>query len=404
VAFAVRGIRPEELDDLVRAVAAGFGGHINDRDLALERLVLEPDRTVAATDGEAFVGGATACTMTLSAPGAILPSAGITGVSVLPTHRRRGILSEMMRRILDDLREREPVSMLWAAEGAIYGRFGYGMATTGAQLKIDRPHTGFRPGYEPSGAMRLVSRDEAMKLIPPVYDRVAAVQPGFVGQSEAWTRYRFSIHEFREDGYGKEHFFAVHEGPDGPDGYVAYRIKTDWEGEEGHKLKVEELVATTSGAYADLWRYVFDIDLVETTVGWALSPQEPLLHLLADVNTVKLELHDGLWVRLVRVGEALAARRYASEGRLVLEVDDGFCPWNTGRYELVGGPEGAGCRPSDAEPELLLTAEDLGSAYLGGVSFRGLARAGRLHAPPDVLARADAMFGWDPPPWCPIVF
>lgn len=402
--FDVRGVRPEELDDLVRAVAAGFGGHINDRDLALERLVLEPDRAVAAADGETFVGGAAACTMTLSVPGGTVASAGITSVSVLPTHRRRGILTEMMRRIVNDLRDREPVSMLWAAEGGIYGRFGYGMATTGAQLRIGRPHTGFRPGHRPSGSMRLVSRDEAMKLIPAVYDRVAAVQPGFVGQNEAWTRYRFSIHDFREDGYGKEYFFAVHEGPEGPDGYVAYRIKADWEGEDAHTLKVEELVATGPGAYADLWRYVFDVDLVETTIAPARSPHEPLLGLLADVNPVKVELHDGLWVRLIRLDEALASRRYASEGRLLLEVDDGFSPWNSGRYELIAGPEGAACRRTDAEPELSLTAEDLGSLYLGGVSFRGLARAGRLQAPPDVLARADAMFGWDPPPWCPFVF
>lgn len=342
--------------------------------------------------------------MTLSAPGGIVPSAGITGVSVLPTHRRRGILTEIMRHILDDLREREPISMLWAAEGAIYGRFGYGMATTGAELKIARQHTAFRPGHEPSGSMRLVSRADALKLIPPLYDRLAAVQPGFVGQSEAWTDYRFSIHDFREDGYGKEYFFAMHEGPEGPDGYVVYRIKADWTGEEAHTLKVQELVAETPGAYADLWRYAFDVDLVGTTIAPDRSPQEPLLHLLADVNTAKVELYDGLWVRLIRLDEALAARRYAWEGRLVLEVGDPFCPWNTGRYELVGGPDGAECRPSDAEPEVSVTAEDLGSVYLGGVSFRSLARAGRLRAPPEVLAQADAMFGWDPPPWCPIVF
>ena len=400
----VRGVRPEELDDLVRSVAAGFGGHINDRDLALERLVLEPERTVAATDGEAFVGGATACTMALSVPGAIVPSAGITSVSVLPTHRRRGILTRMMRRIVDDLREREPVSMLWAAEGGIYGRFGYGMATRAANLKLGRQHTAFRPGHRSSGTMRLVPRTEAMKAIPPLYDRVAAVQPGFVGQTDAWTDYRFSIHDFLEDGFGKEYFYAIHVGPEGRDGYVVYRTKADWSGEEGHKLRVEELVATNPGAYADLWRYVFDVDLMETTLAPDRFPQEPLLHLLADVNPLKLELLDGLWVRLIRLGEALQARRYASEGRLVLEVDDGFCPWNAGRHELVVGPEGAACRPTDAQPELSITAEELGSVYLGGVSFRELARAGRLQAPPDVLARADAMFGWDPPPWCPLVF
>ncbi|HEX6207468.1 MAG TPA: GNAT family N-acetyltransferase [Actinomycetota bacterium] len=400
----VRGIRPEEFDDLLRAVATGFGGHINDRDVALERRVMELERTVAAAEGEVFVGGATASSMTLSVPGAIVPAAGITGVSVIPTHRRRGILTRMMRRILDDVREREPLSVLWAAEGGIYGRFGYGMATRLMSLKVERHHSAFRSEYTPQGSMRLVSREEALKLIPPIYDRVADGQPGFIGQSEAWTDHRFTIYDFLDDGFGKEFFFAIHEGSGGADGYVVYRIKADWAGDEARTLKVEELVAAAPGAYADVWRYVLDVDLVETSIASGRPIHEPLLHVFADPNAAKVDLHDGLWVRLVRVGEALAARRYTTEGRLVLEVDDSFCPWNRGRYELVGGPEGAECRPTDADPELGVSAELLGAAYLGGVSFRGLARAGLVQASPGVLARADGMFGWDPPPWCPIVF
>jgi predicted acetyltransferase len=400
----IRGIAPEEVPDLFRAVGSGFGGHINDRDLEIERRIIEADRVIAALDGEVFVGGSMPCTFTLSVPGATVDAAGITGVAVLPTHRRRGILTAMMRRLFEDLRDREAVSVLWASEGRIYGRFGYGMATMGAELSITRPHTPFRPGYRPAGDVRLIGHDEAMKLIPAVYDRELVRYPGFVRGSEAWTPYRFEIHDFREDGFGKRHFFAVHEGSEGPDGYLAYRIKTDWEGDESHVLKVEELMAGTPGAYADLWRFVFDVDLVEKVLAGARMPREPLLHLLADPYRMKVTLHDGLWVRLIRVEEALAARRYPAEGRLVLDVADELCPWNAGRYELVGGPDGAECRRTDAEPELRLTAEELGAVYLGGVSLRELARAGRIEASLGILERADAMLGWDPPPWCPFVF
>lgn len=404
MSIEIRGIAPEETDDLVRAVATGFGGHISRRDVAIERLVLEPERVVAAVDGDVFVGGAVPCSFTLSVPGASLSCAGVTGVAVLPSHRRRGILTAIMGRVFEDLRDGEPVSALWASEGGIYGRFGYGMATTGSRLEVARPDSAYRPGGGVSGTIRLVARDEAMKMIPPVYGEAAARYPGFLDGGDAWTRYRFEIHDFRDDGFGKEHFFAVHEGSEGPEGYVAYRIKTDWAGDESHTLKVEELMATTPGAYADLWRFVFDVDLVRTVRADVRMADEPLRHLLADPNRLKVSLHDGLWVRLIRVEEALAARRYAAEGRITLEVADDACSWNSGRFELLGGPEGAECRRTEAEPELRLTAEDLGAVYLGGVSFRALARAGRLGAPPDVLARADAMFSWDPPPWCPLVF
>ena len=404
MAIEVRGIRPEEADDLIRAVSVGFGMHIGERDLEIEHMVLEPERAVAARDGDRFVGGSSAVSWTVSAPGAIVPAAGITGVSVLPTHRRRGILTSMMRRLLDDLREREPVSTLWAAEGAIYGRFGYGMATVGAELSIERPYTAFRPGYASSGDIRLVTQEEAHKLISSIYDRVATETPGFPGRNDAWSRYRWEIHDFFDDGFGKQYFFAVHEGAEGPDGYVAYRIKTDWVGDEAHTLQVEELVTTTPGAYADLWRYVFDVDLVKKVLAPVRQAREPLLHLLEDPNHLTVKLHDGLWIRLVRVAEALGARRYGAEGHLVLGVTDAFCDWNTGRYELVTGPQGAECAPTDADPDLELTAEDLGAVYLGGVPFRDLARGGRIAAAPEVLARADAMFGWDPPPWCPFVF
>lgn len=404
MAIEVGGMRPHEADDLIRAVATGFGAHIGQRDLESERLVLEPDRAVVARDGELLVGGSWTISASLSVPGAVVPAAGITGVAVLPTHRRRGILTAMMRRTLDDLREREPVSTLWASEGPIYGRFGYGMATASADLSIERPYTAFRPGYEPSGVVRLVTREEAEKLIPQIYDQAASATPGFPGRNEVWSRYRWEVHDFDDDGFGKEHFFAVRDGEGGADGYAAYRIKLDLTGDERRTLRVEELVAITPGAYADLWRYVFDVDLVQRFEAFTRQPREPLRHLLADPYRLKVSIRDGLWVRLVRVAEALALRRYGTEGRLVLDVEDELCAWNSGRYELIGGPDGAECSATDADPDLRLTAEDLGAAYLGGTPFRDLARAGRIEAPPEVLARADGMFAWDPPPWCPFVF
>jgi len=400
----IRGIRPDEADAHTRAIGVGFGEHVDDSVVELERAILETDRALAAVDGDRFVGGSATVSFELSIPGAIVPCAGITSVSVHPTHRRRGILTAVMRRLLDDLRNREAISALWASEGAIYGRFGYGMATFSTEIEVPRPHSAFRADYRPSGSVRFAEREDAMKLMPPVYDRVMAGQPGWLSRNEAWWNMRFVAHDFLHDGFGKQYFFAVHQGPDGPDGYVAYRVKVDWEGDHGHTVKITELVAENLGAYADLWRFCLDIDLVGKVVAAPRSPTEPLWHLLADPFSMNVTLRDGLWIRPVDVGRALTLRTYGSDERLVLGVRDDFCPWNEGRYELAGAGDGAECRPTSDRPDVTLAVEDLGAVYLGGMSFRQMARAGRVDGDPEALARADRMFTWDPPPWCPQVF
>ena len=110
---------------------------------------------------------------------------------------------------------------------------------------------------------------------------------------------------------------------------------------------------------------------------------------------------DFLWVRLVDVATGLAGRRYATEGRVVFAVEDAFCRDNCGRYVLEGGPDGATCSRTDASPDIVLGVADLGAAYMGGVGFTTLARAGRVtEQTPGALRRAGAMFACDPQAWC----
>ncbi len=405
MAIEIRSIAPEETDALIRAISTGFGGHVSDEDLRAEKIVFEPGRALAAVEGETFVGGTGVCSLELSVPGATVPAAGVTSVAVLPTHRRRGILTAMTRRLFEELRGREPVSALWASEGAIYGRFGYGVATLSARVRISTAHGAFGRPEEPRGGIRLLEPEDAQKVLPPVYERVRGQQPGFLGRDERWWRYRFHTHEFLRDGFG-EHFFALHEGSGGPDGYAAYRIKSEWDAEEpGGVLDVAELIAETPAAYADLWRYCLDVDLVKEVRARCRRVAEPLLYLLAEPRRLNLTLADGLWVRLVDLPRSLEARRYAREGRITFEVADPSCPWNAGRWELEAGVDGAECRRTSDRADIRLDAADLGAVYLGGTSFRTLAGAGRIEVETaEPLGLADAMFRWDPRPWCPAVF
>jgi predicted acetyltransferase len=201
-------------------------------------------------------------------------------------------------------------------------------------------------------------------------------------------------------------YYAVHDTDGRADGFATYQVKHDWPNEIPRlELTVSRMVASTPQAWADVWRYLFDIDLVHTVKAWNRPIDEPLLHLMEEPRRLRFTVQDGLWVRLVDVAAALSARRYAAPGRVIIEVADAFCPWNEGRYAVEAGVEGATARRTDEEPEISCTAADLAATYLGGTSFRRLHRSGRVVEHRDgTLARADAMFAWDPAPWCLVHF
>ena len=400
----IRTIAPDEFEEYMNATETAFSGFVEADDLERERSIAEFDRSFAAFDGDRIVGTASTVTMPMTVPGADLQVGFVTAVGVAPTHTRRGINTALMLRTLEDARDRgEAVDVLFASEGSIYGRFGYGMSAPELSLDVRTTHAGFVRGYHPSGSIRLVTQEEGMDAVIAVHGSVRRGRPGSVELTP--TRLAYALHDHGED-RGKPRFFALHEGRDGLDGYLVYRVKHDWtSGAPENHLAIHLLDGADAGAYADLWRYAFDVDLVARVTSWARPADEPLLHLVREPRRLNAKREDGLWLRLVDVPVALAARRYAGQGRLVLEVHDPFCPWNEGRYALDAGPDGASCSPTTAEPDMVATVNEVAVAYLGGPTFRQLHRAGRVSEErAGALARADAMFGWDPAPWCAFGF
>jgi len=401
----IRGIAPEEGRAFIAAVEASFSAQLDEAELAVELDVFEPDRALAAVDQEdRIVGGVAACSLVVSVPGGELPMAGITDVGVLPTHRRQGILTALIRRQMDDLRDRgEPLAGLWASEGSIYGRYGYAPAVPAAALSIARARSAFRADTPRTGRMRLVDKEQALQAMTGPYDALRRVQPGMMARPPAWWTAAFADPESHRDG-GGELLFVVHEDDGGDaDGYAAYRVAHRWDHGGTHSvLRVVELASADDAVHAQLWRYCLDVDLVET-VESILSPvDEALPHLLADPRALTARLRDSLWLRPLDVAAALAGRRYAAEGSIVLDVADEFCPWNTGTYVLDAGPDGSACARGGGPPDLSLSVAELGAAFLGGTPLSSLARAGRVvEHTPGTLSLADAMFGWWRAPWCP---
>ncbi|HEX6507620.1 MAG TPA: GNAT family N-acetyltransferase [Chloroflexota bacterium] len=410
MSYEIRAVTDDEFAQYIRVIGTVFGGAPPDEEIEAFRKRVEMDRTIAVFDGDQIVGTAGAISFQLTVPGLqTLPAAGVTAVTVLPTHRRQGLLRAMMEHQLKDVKERgEPLAILLASESVIYGRFGYGLSTTQATYAIDPKYTRFAcyPRDE-NGRLKLVDKEEASRVLPDVYDRARCLQPGAVSRRAEWWEGFFRDPERWRRGTS-ERMYVVYQSESGQaDGFVTYRIKENWEnGFPDNTLILTQLIAATPEARAALWRYSLGVDLVSTVEARTFPIEEPLRWMLTEPRRLRVkEATDFLWTRLVDVPAALGGRRYAAEGSVVFEVEDAFRPENTGRYLLEAEADGATCSRTDREADLTLQVADLGAAYLGGVGFTTLARASRVEEhTPGALKRADAMFACEPQAWCATEF
>lgn len=384
-----------------------FSGELREEEVEKDSKLLPAERMLGAYADGALVGTAADFPLPLTIPGGELPAAGVTGVGVLPSHRRRGALTRLMHRQLADARDRdEPLAILWASEAGIYGRYGYGVATRVASIEADRDRMTFGTPADSDAHVRLVDADAAARVFPPIYERARRETPGMIGRSEDWWKlYRLSDPEWRRRGAGPK-FHALLELDGTPEGYASYRVKQDWdEGFAQSQLRVQEAVATSPHAVRELWRFLFGVDLVGRVQAWPLAPDHPLFLLAAEPKRLRMKVGDGLWLRILDVERALAARSYAAEGELSFELADSLVPENEGVWRLVPGGGRASVKRGVRDPELRLGVAALASAYLGGFSFAELQAAGLAEESADgAVARADALFRTRRAPWCAEVF
>jgi len=404
----VRVLRPEQWDHWYGKLVVAFGGVPKAPEgQELWRELTEFDRSIGVWDGDTCVGTAGAFGFGLTVPGgAPVRAAGVTMVSVAATHRRRGILTSMMRRQLDDVRSwGEPLAVLTASEPAIYGRFGYGPATCQAAMEIDTARVRIAV---PEGAdeVRLRFAEPADKAVleacEAVYARVVADRPGMLVRQPGWERLAVLDPESGREGSSPLQCVLAERGGEVV-GYVRFFNTPVWEADgPAGRIALRDLEALDPDAYAVLWRFLFDIDLTSTVTAYNRPVDDAVQYLVSDVRRCDVRLKDSLFVRLVEVGAALAARTYQAPVDVVLEVEDTFCPWNAGRWRLSGDGTGAACERTEDVADLALSVRELGAAYLGGVTLASLARAGRVRElRPGALGRASVAFGSAVAPWLP---
>lgn len=352
----------ESFDAAWRLVEDLFGEDAYPSDRDVERATVDPSRFLVVHDGTEVVATSGAFALSMTVPGGQVPVAGVSWVGVAGTHRRRGLLRSMMERLLNDAHERgEPLAALHATQAAIYHRFGFGPASWGLGLAVPQ-HAAFTAQVAPGGVRRIAPDASA---ISAVYDEVASRTPGMPVRDDAWWAYRLHDPDHKREGETRLRC-AVTDG-----GYVLFTVRRDGTalGPSEGTVGVRELLATTRAAHARLWRYVLDIDLMTRTTA-RVSPDDPLLQLLAEPRDAASTFGDVLWARPVEVKAALSARAYATPVDVVLEVSDRTCAWNQGRWRLSGDRTGGTCARTTDPADLSLDAADLGAAYLGGTPLR----------------------------------
>ncbi len=406
--FTIRPVTAEEYPTFVTALVEGFSDDVpSDTFTDNIRVTLPPERTLAVFDGGDIVATFGWYDLDLTVPGGTVKMEGTTVVTVFPTHRRMGLLRDMMRLHLDDAVENGyPIAGLWASESNIYGRFGYGVATYGNTVTMDGPRIAFREDV-PVERVRRIQRDGASKILSPIFDRVCSSTPGMFARDETWwVSEILKDEEWMKKGR-TSHRHVVHDGRDGPDGYAIYRQKAS-ESEDGHAdgtVSVVEIIADSPLAEASLWSYLTRVDGSPNVRSWNVPLDHRLPMMVTEPRRVRVvSAFDALWVRILDVVVALESRTYEADGVVVFSVVDPFRPGTAGIYSL-SVVDGIGtCERSDAEPMIDVDIDVLGALYLGAGRTTGYEAANRIRGSRTAIDVFDRMFRTANQPWCNQVF
>jgi predicted acetyltransferase len=362
-------------EELLGLLDMAFSAPWTDAQYEAERKVWEPERSYVALDDGQLVGHTGTFSLKMTVPGAAgVPVAGVTMVGVLATHRRRGILRDLMRAQLTAVHEAgEPLAALTASEPVIYGRFGYGLASDTQEIVVAKKSRELRAvaGID-DVRIRWVDVQESLATCAALRNKLAAERPGMFHHDERFQAYAISDTVTADPSNGSKRRCVLAERDGEVTGFAYYRTKR---ADKGY-VDVNRVHAVDLASHAALWRYLLDPDLLSETHCETLASDDPLLDLLVDPRAPGSVTRDGVWIRPVDVGRALAARTYAQDLDVVLAVTDNFLPWNAGSWHLTGGPDGAECSTTTRSPDLTIDVRELGAIYLGRPSLVRLGRAG----------------------------
>jgi len=401
MAIEIRAIAKDEVARFREALMMTFGSDPDNETTDEQFLaVLDPAQAWAAFDAGVIVATAATFNFEVSLPGGnAMPMAGLTMVTVRPSHRRRGILRELMRHHLDDARARNyPVSGLWASDARIYGRFGYGLAAYCDVYEIANAHQLVVAAGRELDGIEWLEEPRARETLPALYARATAARPLAVRRSDEWWRERrFLETGWSRGGASRRRYVVARRGGELV-GYLAFRQRGKFtDGMPDGRVEINELIASDGQAEATLWRFACSIDLFPTVAYWNAPADDALPWLADDMRRIKRRRADNVWLRIEDIPRTLSARGYTDDGHLRIAIADAT-------YELDVTDGRGTCARTTKPADLVCSAPTLATLYTGCARASELARAELVRGDARALALADRLFATPLAPWCPEMF
>ncbi len=400
MAVEIRSIRPDEIEAYGRVVAYVFASEDGLED---ELKGTQPEWTTCAFVDGKLVSTFATLPFTVRLNGTAVPMGGVTAVGTLPEQRRRGLLRQVMTEALGTMRDRnQNLAILWASMGAIYQRFGYGLATAQVNYSFDPRYVGFRQAAPDVGHVELVPKDDSFPIIKQNYIQWATPRNLCIHRSTfMWT-----VNTLRPPKKDALVYTAIYRNADGESrGHVVYSTEehTTPEPAPSQVMTINDFVALDTDATRGLWDYIRRHDLVGR-VNFRGAPEDDVVpDLLLEPRMLNRKTSDGIWMRVVDAEKALGQRPYGTRGELTLAIaGDTECPWNNGTYLLETDGPSAQVTRTDRNPDLTMSPNELASLIAGYRPATHFLRAGRLEEHREGAAlRADAIFRAEHAPYCP---
>ena len=411
MALEIRPYREDEAQAFARIPAIVFGNYAGEDRVVADRggIGIRPEWSLCAFEDGQLATSYGAFPLVMRLNGAKAPMAGVTVVGTLPWYRRRGHLRKIMEIDFKRRYEQrmEPIAGLLASIAAIYQRYGYAVCSTAVRFQIDPRMVAFVPtAPRAEGTWREGTPDE-LPLVERMYREFAKGRNGYLHRAPAIWEGQVMGRGGPAMGAGDfgPSLVAIYEEGGEPKGYVAYAAKEipAIEGVgQGQRVMVRDYVWQTPTSYRAIWEHLQTFDLANRIWINSAPVDDPAPHIMLDPRELHATHRDHLLGRIIDVERALPLRPYGAEGRVVFELRDEMCPWNTGRWALEAGAEGASVTRTNEAPQLTLDVSALVQLLFGQVSPSLAVRFGRADAAPDApLSLWDAMWRTAYAPFCP---
>ena len=396
--YEIRPISSKEFSEFSETTARAFGIDQDAKYLSMKKSYFDFDRTLAVIHKNGIIGGCVSSPYLLNIPGGQVNVAAVADVSVLPNHRRKGILTKMMRTQLSNIYKKgESFAALWAEESPIYGRFGYGISSFHENWVLNRQHNEFNTNIANKGTIEYLNPSKITESLPQIYERATLDVPGIIQRPKMYWQVIAEDFESKRNNESKMQHVTYSEG-NHITGYASYRTVPAG-------ISVHELIGMDLNSVITLWRFCLDMDLRLQAQIYRRPLDDIFPLLLKDPGRLSRAIKEGLWLRLVDVQKALTLRKYSLQTRLVIRVIDSFCQWNDQTFELQTDGKDNNCLPSNSNPDICISVSDLASVYLGTIKFSTLLKCGRIQQETDnAVHKADMMFSYKQAPWSPFYF